>query len=218
MINTKDIKGSGEGSTPKSLQPGNHTCTINNVRLEEFKFVPNSYHIIISLEGPALGEGFEGFFIDKDNEAKGRHKGQVADVKATEYAFADGTTKSGIQVSRDNDMLKFLKNFCTALGIDQWLIDQDGKHATIESLFNAFSKEKPYAKTPLDYCLGGKEYTNKSGYTAYDLFLPKFSKDGAPFGSRVVKYSEALHIRKKKVESVSEFGNDTSASADFQLD
>jgi hypothetical protein len=219
MISTKDIKGNSEGGLPKNLQPGNHTCTVNGIRLEEFKFKEGAYHIILSLEGPDMGSGFEGFFIDKNNESKGRHKGQVGEVKASEWAYADGQTKSGIVVKRDDEILKFLKNFCNSFGINEWLIDQDGKHATIESLISALNKEKPFTGVAVDFCVGGKEYTNKNGYTAYDLFLPKFSKSGAAFGkSKVASFNEAEHIRRKKVETVSEFGNDSnSGSADFEL-
>ena len=219
MISTKDIKGNNEGGIPKNLQPGNHTCTVNGIRLEEFKFKAGAYHIILSLEGPDKGSDFEGFFIDKNNESRGRHRGQVAEVKASEWAYADGQTKSGIEVKRDDEILKFLKNFCNSLGINEWLIDQDGKHATIESLVSALNKEQPFKGKAIDFCIGGKEYTNKNGYTAYDMFLPKFSKAGAPFGtSKVAVFSESEHIRKKKVETVSEFGNDSSSgSADFEL-
>ena len=219
MISTKDIKGNSEGGLPKNLQPGNHTCTVNGIKFEEFKFKEGAFHIILNLEGPNLGSNFEGFFIDKNNESKGKHKGQVGDVKASEWAYADGQTKSGIVVKRDDEILKLLKNFCNAFDINEWLVDQDGKHATIESLISALNKEKPFKGVAIDFCIGGKEYTNKNGYTAYDMFLPKYSKAGAPFGkTKVVTFSESDHIRRKKVESVSEFGNDSSsANGDFEL-
>lgn len=222
-LNTKDIKSQSEaGGTPKTLQPGNTTCTINSVRLEEFKFIAGGYHIILNLEGPDLGSDFDGFFIDKNNEKLGKFKGQVADVRASEYAFADGKTKSGISVDRDTEILKFLKSLCTALDINKWLDAQDDKHDTIESLINAFDKEKPYKGIAIDYCLAGKEYMNKNGYIAHQLFLPKFTKAGSPYGSNVVKFNTTNHIKKKQPsETVSDFGSSSSSSAvntDFQLD
>lgn len=221
-LNTKDIKG-GEGGVPKTLQPGNQKCTVNSVTVEDFKFKEGGLHIILNLEGPDMGPEFEGFFLDKNDEAKGRHKGQVGRVKAAEYAYADGTTKTGVVISRDNEMLKFLKNFCTALGCGEWLIDQNGKHETIQSLFKQFDKDKPFKGVVLNYCLCGKEYVDKNGYNNYDLFLPKYSKAGAPYGTnRVLAFNEAEHIKRKKNESVTEFGSDNTisgaASADFQLD
>lgn len=223
-LNTKDIKAGGEGGVPKTLQPGNHVCTVNGVTLEPYTYKEGAYNIILSLEGPDMGKDFEGFMIDKNNESKGRHKGQVGNVKASEWAYADSTTTKGIVIDRDQEMLKFLKNFCTALGCGDWLLDQDGKHDTIESLFKGFDKDQPFKGKAIEFCIGGKEYTNKNGYTAYDLFLPKYSKAGAPYGvSKVVKYNEAEHVKKKKATSVTEFGSDDNtisgaASADFQLD
>lgn len=218
-LNTKDIKTQGEGGLPKTLQPGNVTCKINGVRLEEFKFIKGALHIILSMEGQEL-ENFEGFFIDKNNEKLGRHKGQVGDVKAAEYAYADATTKNGNEINRDAEMLKFLKNLCVALEIDNWLVAQNDKHDTIESLFNAFNKEKPFANKFITYCIGGKEYTNKNGYTSYDLFLPKFAKGSSPFGKNVATFNAADHIRKKKLsDQVIDFGSSSSAANDdFQLD
>lgn len=222
-LNTKDIKTSGEQGTPKSLQPGNVVCTIHNVKLRDFRFKPNAYEMVLTLEGPDQGPDFEGFFIDKNDESLGRYKGQVADVKAGEWAFSDGVTKSGIEISRDEDILKFMKNLCVSLDINNWLVSQDDKHDTIESLVEKFNEDKPFKGIAMEYCIAGKEYTNKNNYTAYDLFLPKFSKEGSPFGkTRVAKFNPDTHIRRKKVEPVNEFGSDDAipgaASADFQLD
>ena len=225
-INTTDIKGPGAG-IPKLLQPGNTVCTITAVELEPFKFKEGAVHIVLHLEGPDQGKDFEGFFIDKNNESLGRHKGQVGRVNAGQWAFADGTTKSGIKVSKDQDILVFIKTLCTALGITKWLIDQNNKHETVESLVKAFGTEKPFLNKPLEYCICGKEYLSKTGHTNYELFLPKFSKTATPFSNaapdrKVIKFNAEDHIIKKKVENVSEFGNaDTGisgpASADFEL-
>ena len=214
-LNTKDIK-TGGGGTPKLLQPGNAVCTITAVTLEPFKFKEGGYHLVLSLEGPDLGKDFEGFFIDKNDESKGRHKGQVGQVKAGEWAFADGVTKGGVEISRDAEILKFVKSLCVALNITEWLDAQDDKHETIESLIQAFDKEKPFANKPLEYCIGGKEYVSKQGgYTNHELFLPKFVKGGAPFsaiGGNCIKYDVESHLRKKKVEPVSEFGSEEAGS------
>src|SRR5690242_5180162 len=95
-LKTADVKTGG--GTPKTLQPGNTVAKINSVSLEEFKFKPGGYHLVMSLEGKDLGASFEGFFINKDKKELGRHKGQVGKVKASEWAFADSTTKTGVAV------------------------------------------------------------------------------------------------------------------------
>lgn len=227
MLSTKDVKAGGGSSLPKIIQPGNHKVKINKVELEDFKFKPGAVNLLLHMEGEDLGEDFQGFFINKDNESLGRYKGQVARVKAGEWAFADGQTKSGIEVSRDMEILRFLKNLCLELNCLNWFEDQDGKHGTIQSLVEAFNNDKPFANKWLNVCIAGKEYMNKEGYTSYDLFLPKFSKSGVPFEgvgkakSRVMTFKESEHIKKKAVENVSGFGaeggNEGAVDSAFKL-
>lgn len=222
-LNTKDVKVGG-ANISKTLQPGNTSCKITGVSLEDFKFKPGGYHLLLHMEGKDLGSDFEGFFIDKDKPELGRHKGQVGKVKAGEWAFADGSTKSGIAVSRDGDILKFIKSLCMSLGITKWFDDQHEKHANIESFVKAFNDEKPFAGKYQKYCIAGKEYINRQGYSNYELFLPKFSKNGVPFEaegvtpSKLLKFNEAEHIRKRKVENVDEFGPNTGGAPEFDLE
>lgn len=221
-LSTKNIPTGGEGVS-KTLEPGVSLCKINNVSLDEFKFKEGGLNVILHLEGEDLGKSFEGFFIDKDRPELGRHKGKVGTVKATEWAFADGETKTKIPVNRDQEMLKWLKQFCTSLDCLPWLDSQDNKHATIQSLFAAFDKEKPFANKFYRFCIAGKEYTNRAGYTAYELFLPKYSKDGVPVESddvsvsRLIKFNSSEHIKKRKIENVSGFGKAPETSDDFAL-
>jgi len=223
-LNTKDIKTGGK--VAKTFHPGNHAAKITAVKLEEFTYKPGGYHMVMHLEGPDKGADFEGFFLDKDKPELGRHKGQVGRVKASEWAFADGETKKGIPVSRDADILKFLKTLCMAIGKVKWLEDQNDKHETIESLVKAFNDEKPFEGIFLNWCIGGKEY-EKGGYTNYDMFLPKPSREGYPFEAqglaktKLLEYNEDTHIKKKKTQNVTDFGEtpsmDTDVDSDFQL-
>ena len=220
-LSTKDIKVGGEGVV-KTLEPGNHLCKINNVTLEEFKFKEGAYNIILNVEGEDLGADFEGFYLDKDKPELGRYAGKVGTVKLAEWAFADGETKSGIAVNRDQEMLKALKQFCMNTGCMAWLDKQEGKHDTIESFFKALAKDKPFKGTFYNFCIAGKEYTNKGGYTGYELYLPKYSKEGISLESttaspsKLLKFKPEDHIKKKKVETVTEFGSsDTSSGSDI---
>jgi hypothetical protein len=231
-LSTKDIKVGGEG-VAKTLEPGSQKCKINNVALEDFKYKEGAYNVLLSLESESMGDAFEGFFINKDKPELGRHKGKVGTVKLTEWAFADGETKSGIAVSRDKELLKGLKQLCISLGCDSWLDKQDNKHDTVESLFAAFGKDKPYKDTLFNFCIAGKEYQNKAGYNSYDLYLPKYSKDGVPVESltaepsKLIKFAEGAHIKRKAVTAVSEFGDAadldspggliTNSGSDFDL-
>lgn len=226
MLSTKDIKTGGAG-VPKTLQPGNQTITIHRVELEDFRFKPGALHFLLHVEGEEMGDDFEGFWIDKDNQSLGKYKGQVGRVKAGEYAFADGETKSGIPVNRDQGILKFLKNVCMETDSLAWLENQDGKHATIQSLVEAFNKDKPFKGKWLKVCLAGKEYTNKDGYANYDLFFPKYSKEGVPFASaeksknKVIVFSPDQHIKRKANQEVESFdaneGTTDGVQKDFTL-
>jgi hypothetical protein len=211
-LSTKDIKTGG--ALPKTLQPGNVVCKINGLTLEEFKLKEGALILILNLESQPI-DGFEGFLVDKDVPDGPKFKGQVGNIKAGEWAFADGETKGGTPISRDEEILKFMKNLCVALDCVKWLDEQDGKHATIESLFNAFVAAGKYKNVFLEFCLAGKEYMSKNNYTNYDLFLPRYTKQGAPFGpvmkdpkkSKVVVFDSATHIKKKKSSEVTEFAD-----------
>jgi len=225
MISTKDIPSGSGGGVSKTLQPGNTKLKINSIALEDWPFAEGAYQLKLDCEGVDLGEGFEGFFIDKDNESLGRHKGQVGRVRASQWAYQDKTI-NGSEIKRDLEIVKMLKYICEATGCLDWLEGQDGKHETIEGLVAQFNDDAPFAEKYLRVCVGGREYENKAGYTNYDLFFPKFTKAGIPFesadvdemASRVLKYNEADHIvKKKKDKEVESFSADASAPSNFNL-
>ena len=224
-IGTKDV-GTGGGGIPKTITPGNHKLKLNSLVGEDFKFIPGGISIVLNVETEPL-EGFEGFMLDKENPDAGHYKGQIGRVKSGQYAFADGVTKSGVQISRDNSILVFIKSLCTTLDIVDWFDAQDNKHNTIEEFITAFDKTAPYQDKYLDFCIAGKEYEGKTGYTNYDLYLPKSSRDGfayAKLGSgKQLLYSEALHLKKLEAKKVETFGEDdfevsTKVGSDFDLD
>ena len=235
MISTKNIGGDSAGSgVPKTLQPGNVTAKINGIKLEASRFDANAYNMVLSLEGEDQGSDFEGFWINKDDESLGRHKGQVGRVRLSEYAYQDGTTKTGIKVSRDYDILRAVQNLCKATDCLAWFDKQDNQHETIESLVEQFEKDAPFKDTFLNWCLGGKEYQNKDGYTNYDLFVVRpgkgfyaYENSNTPADkSKLIKFNSDLHVKKKRSETVTSFGDSelggnvttsSSVSNDFEL-
>lgn len=226
-LSTKDLNTAGGTGLPKTISPGNHNLKLNRLELEDFSFIPGAKHLLLHVETAPI-DGFEGFMIDKDNESLGKHAGQIGKVKASQYAYADGTTKSGIKIERDKSLMIFLKTLCTNLGISQWFEDQDGLHETIDDLIIAFNKTAPYKDIYLDFCIAGKEYIGKTGYTNYDLYLPKAERGNYSFGDfkkgKVMVYDEAVHLKKQEVKEVKEFGDDDDlsipfkTSTDFSLD
>lgn len=228
MLSTKIAAGSNGPS--KTITPGRVTAKINSVLLEENRFKPGSYHVILNLETEDMGPEFEGFLIDKDNPELGRHKGQVGRVKTSDWAYSDGETKTGMQISRDLEILRAIKNLCTELDMIAWYDAQDEKHETIEDLIAAFNSDAPFKDRWMDYCIAGREYLSKQGYTKYDLYLPKFSKGSAPYAtldneSKLIQFDPTVHIKKTEVKTVESFGDDDSVSepkskkinSDFEL-
>jgi hypothetical protein len=227
-LSTKDlVNENGGGGMAKTIAPGNHTLKINSVVLEDFQFIDGAKHLVLNVETEPI-EGFEGFLIDKDDESKGKYKGQIGRVKASQYAFADGQTKSGIKIQRDRSLMMFLANLSKATGIMSWFEEQDNKFNTIEDFVKNFSNNAPLKDKYLDFCIAGKEYENKSGYTAYDMWLPKAENNKYAYGEegseRILKYDEAKYLKKLEVKPVDNFGDDDDfptpgkTSSDFSLD
>jgi hypothetical protein len=223
-LSTKDLA-TGNG-LPKTISPGNIKLKINSLELEDFSFIPGAMHLLLHTETEPI-EGFDGFMIDKDDASKGNYAGQIGKVKASQYAYADGETKSGIKIQRDKSLLIFLKTLSTNLGISEWFESQDGKHETIEDFVAAFNKTAPFKDVYLEFCIAGKEYVGKTGYTNYDMYLPKADKGKYAFGkdaSKIITYVEALHVKKAEVKEVKNFGDDDDlsvpgkTSTDFSLD
>ena len=227
-LSTKDLVNEGGSGMPKTIAPGNHTLKINSITLEDFQFIDGAKHLILHVETEPI-EGFEGFLVDKDDESKGKYQGQIGRVKASQYAFADGQTKSGIKIQRDRSLMMFLANLSKGAGIMQWFEEQDNKFNTIEEFVKNFSDNAPIKDVLLDFCIAGKEYENKGGYTAYDMWLPKAENNKYAYGQegsdRILKYDEAKHLKKLEVKPVDNFGDDDDdfptpgrASSDFNLD
>jgi hypothetical protein len=225
-LSTTDLGVEGGSGLPKTIAPGNYTLKINSVALEDFKFIDGAKHLILNVETEPI-DGFEGFMLDKDNPDAGHYAGQIGRVKASQYAFADGVTKNGTKVNRDKSLMIFLKNLTSALGTNDWFLAQDNKHDSIEEFVEAFNNDTPFKGKYLDFCIAGKEYEGKSGYTNYDLWLPKSSKDAYAYsakGGKVMPYNETDHLRKLEVRNVGSFGDDDDltippkTASDFSLD
>jgi len=215
-LSTKDVK-TGGGGLPKTIAPGEHTLKINSAELKRFPFMEadNGYYFILNVETKPV-DGFEGFFIDKDDESLGRYAGQIGEVKTNRYYYKDGTTKSGVEISRDMELLKQLKNLCIATDSMQWFDDADGKYDTIEDFVKGFTEAAPFKDKWLKFTVAGKEFERKNGYIGYDLFTPKLTRGTVAFEAVDAKISKLIAFDEEKMwdkyqkKEVAEFG-DTDA-------
>ena len=212
-LSTKEINVGGN-FVSKVLVPGEHKAKINSVTLEQNQFKEGSYYVVLHLEGPPMGPDFEGFLIDKDDETSGHYLGQIGKVRTHDYSYADNVLDSGVVIKRDIEIMKAIKNLCKAMDIIKWFDAQDKIHDTIHDFVNKFNEDKPYNDIWMNYCLAGKEYTNKNGYTNYDLYLPKFNKGHVPYElvdtapSKLILFNAKVHIKAPSKKSVKNFSND----------
>jgi hypothetical protein len=217
-LSTKDVPTSGEGGLPKTIEPGTQTLKINSVELKRFPFMEGGqgYYLMLNVETEPI-DNFEGFLVDRDNENGPHYNGQVGQVKTNYFYYKNGQTKSGIQIYRDLEILKQVKNICISADCIKWFDEADGKYDTIEQFVEAFDKAGPFKDTFLNFTLGGKEYENNKGYTSYDLFIPKLKKGFVGYEakdtpkSKLLPFNKDEQIIKKKVQSVDSFDADKSA-------
>jgi hypothetical protein len=226
-ISTKNVKPTSAEGTPKTITPGNITAKINKIEVVPFPWDGDNKglpEIILHLETKAI-PGFTGFARDKDNPAAGNYEGQVGKVKAGAWPFKDFVGEKGT-ITKEQKMMSFLGDLTKALGLSEWFLAQDDKFETVEQLVQAMDTSKVFKDKFLNWCIAGSEYKNKQNYTAYNLYLPRFEYQKAPFEavstpkekSKLIKFdpenSAHLYRSKKKTENVDEFGNDGTSAGE----
>lgn len=194
----------GSGKIRKELGPGNHTVRINSITFDKTPFNDESWNINLHVEGEPLGDDFEGFFKDKDDESKGRYLGQTGRVRGSAFTFKDGMAGT-VRVTRDSEVLRWLKNFTDNTGLKTWFENQSDKHNTIEDLMTQMEKDQPFKDQWYETCIGGKTYSQVGKndgkvYEKYDLNLTPFTAKSSPIkpkGSKDVNltsYNQDVHI------------------------
>lgn len=218
MLSTKNVVSTQSGSgVKKTLGPGNHVVTINDVSLKPAN-KNNGYTIVLHVEGPDMGPEFDGFLKDPNNPGGPKFAGQVAKVRTTDYPAADGITKSGIKVFRDQQMLQTLDRLAISTGVQDRLKEIEAKDwdDMISQARRIFFGKK------IAICAAGREWTNKGGYTEYDLFLPKgkngkYAHTAADNTANLLTFDTAEHIVKEKEAKTVESFEPAKADDDFNL-
>ncbi len=169
-LSTKERK----KSVSKTIEPGNHIVKINKIELYQPSFLEQDkgYYLRMEVESePIKDENFEGFLIDKDDEKKGRHEGQVGMVDFSKFPYKWKSSK-GKELDRDQMLVDSLNVICNALDSD-WMPKHDGKFETIEQLVATLNKDKPFKDKWVYMCIGGKARLTTEGYLRYNMFLPE---------------------------------------------
>lgn len=221
MLSTKSVtttQSAGSG-IKKTLGPGNHLVTIYDMSLKP-GFTPDALWLVLHVEGPDMGPDFDGFLKDPNNPGGAKFAGQVGRVRASQYAAADGEDKNGNKYSRDRTLLTTLDRLAASCGVQDRLKEINA--ADWNDMIN--QAKRIFIGKKLNMCVAGKAYTNKGGYTDYDLFLPKgvngkYAHTAADTTASLLTFSEAQHIiAEKETKSVESFEPATSSSdEDFNL-
>ena len=218
MLSTKNVQSSSTSSYKKTLSPGNHLVSIYDLQLSN-GYNPGSLQLIVNVMGPNLGPDFDGFLIDRNNPGGPKFVGQVGRVRMSPYAFEDKTFDDGSKVTRDNSILLAIDRLAISCGVkDQIdLIEAN----TIEELVK--KAKAIFVNKKLNMCIGAKEYTNKSGYKEFDLFLPrpkngKYSHTSASDATNLMMYDAAAHIiKEKEAKPVESFEPALGTDEDFNF-
>lgn len=188
----------------KSLQPGTHQCKVLDLKLEKPPYDANQYNLIFTLEGPELGEDFEGFPLNRLDPSKGHYKGQTSNVKANQYGFKDWEYK-GKAILRDDSIQNFLGTFLKQLN----LLDQfQGMNVSAETIEDLVSEVRAFlikGEFKIYFTLGAQKYFKEgSEYPSYALYLPKrlegkFAYSNSLEDAKFAHFNEEVHIYEKKV-------------------
>lgn len=194
-------------SLSKSLSPGTGVFTINEITWDNNSYNDNDgIDITLHLEGEDLtAQGFEGFFIDMENQELGRHKGAVGKVKLSRYSYATkdypaSGNKAAQTVSREDAVVNEISKMSNILGLNDQLLE--GVVADETAMVNKASHV--FKGSKIRATIGGREYLDKNGYIKHSLYLVKADKGFYAYEaenaliSKIQPFSSAKHIEKAK--------------------
>lgn len=173
MFKSSDYKEKKGNSVPKIIQPGTQYCRILDIKLDIPPYKKEGYFIILKLEGVDQGDEFVGLEIDKNNPSLGHYRGQVANVKTTQYAITDYVFNNK-PIKRDKQIFNFINNLAKQLNVLETMNKNNVSGATIEEYVDSAKKYLIDPELWAYFTIGGIEYFNE-GYSNpnYKLLLPK---------------------------------------------
>lgn len=211
----------------KVIQPGNVVAKVVDIKLEVPPYDANALTLVLLMETKEIEDpSFVGLPIDKDNPELGNFKGQIARVQTSGFSYTDYTNKEGQVTPKEQQIFKWIWNFAKEIGVSQTLVDHNIEGETIHDYLENAKQFLVSTDRYINFCIAGAEY-EKNGYTQYRLFLAKPEKGKSPYvlynedetilPERLIKFNEALHIKKKKVADKVEEFNGRDASDDLSL-
>lgn len=160
----------------------------------------NAVNLVLHVMTDDLGEDFQGFFIDKNNEKLGRYPGAIGRVKASEWAFSNFSNET-FSTTTEEGISRFLKSLLYVGGKKQWYDDNVELYPDYNAFIEAINKEKVLKNIFFEMTIGGRGYMSGK-FTNYDLYLPKCGKEEYPFilwgdkeaKSSLLKYNPTFHM------------------------
>lgn len=202
MFNTDDYSHSTGGGS-KILQPGEHYCRIIDVKLVAPSYNADAYNLSILLEGPDMGDDFEGLPIDREDLSQGVYRGMIATVNAGRYPFSEFEWKGKV-IERDNQIFNWINGIATQMGVFEGLkIQADNIEDYVEKIREVLVNPDLWGT----FTIGGREYYKEgSDYPNYNLYFPKKKGKDYPFTIKendkgevienLVRYKEDIHLIK----------------------
>jgi len=127
MFNLKAVE-APKASVSKMFNPGSIVGKITNFTIQPWATNAERFRIMVTVEGPEI-EGFEGMFIDYQNQALGRYKGQFVRVELP--AYVKNTDDSS---ERDRKIMQAVVEFADQLGFRDELNEKGEKADSLEAL------------------------------------------------------------------------------------
>jgi hypothetical protein len=225
MLSTKNIKSESENLGP-IINPGIHKVKINDLTFEKtgYKVDGNdAYNITMHVETEPIGGDFQGFFIDSENKTGPRYEGQIGRVKFSRYGYVDKVLPSGVQINRDESVLKSMVLLAETLDIRHEVdeIQADTIFEFMKACREIFKNSKYF-----NACIGGREWmSNKTGYTNMGLHLVKYQRGKLSIekcdaeNSRLIEFDPDVHIERIEKKTVSKFEDTDNpfSDDDFEL-
>lgn len=194
----------------KIIRTGTLEATVHKISILETEYTKSKggFFIILHMESKPVEEaGFEGLFIDKNDPAKGRYKGQIGRVKASQFAFVDNNWGS-----KEDWAKTFIKTLCINMGAKSFFTENE--HLNYLELIEKINDEAVFSGKYTWFCVGASKYFVKDDeYAKYDLFLPIADKANKKYPisfntDSLLKYDSSKHlIERDKLKRTESFNS-----------